>query len=836
MAGEAGIGKTRVVQALLDDGSVDRLVLRAQCVDLGEPGLPYLAVTDLLRALGSDDTVAPVDAADESARWQLFHRTAARLAEAGEARRPAVVVLEDLQWVDSSSADFLRFLLSRMTTERVAVVATVRTDGLATRPRVRRLVGELGRLPAVQRLDLQPFGREEVAQLLGVAGGEPDAAQVEDVLRRTGGNPYFVRALAASSTDATSGALTDLLAGRLDALSDEARAVVRCAAVVSDLVPDRLLRHVSGLPDEAFDAAVRDAVADGVLRPDGAGYRFAHDLVRSAVSAELLPGERARLHGRVADALEGGAAGQVRAAEVAHHVAEAQDARRVLAWSVRAGDEAMRVWAPDEALRHFDRALSAWPEVDLAAEVAESSEGRVALRAARAAGLAGEPARAAELARLAIRLCDEEGDGPGSVDARASLVRLLVATDAAGQAVGPAEEAVRLAESPDVDAVSSALAHVVLARALLGARRLDEAREQGDRALHAAHETGVAGLEVEALTTAALLDEIGGDLGGAAARLGDAVRVAQAEGEPVVELRARYALASLRYYNGDIAGSLPVLRAALARVDETGLRWSDSGVELRVLHAVALFVSGDLDGSMAVAEAPDTRPPDVAAARLAAVGCYAAVARGVPDTDRRLAALEDSWDADPQVALVAGGCEADRLTWQGDPDRAVAVAERAQLHLDAVAGEGMYGGLWLSALGLAALADHAASCRQRRDDTGVAAALAQGALLLERVERIVAGGHGRPGDLGPEGRAWHARGGGRARPVAGGAGRGGLDGGAGGVRLRPRLRAGSLPLAAGRGAGRRWGPRGCGDARAGSDRGGGSGWTPYPSRRRSRQR
>jgi DNA-binding CsgD family transcriptional regulator len=70
----------------------------------------------------------------------------------------------------------------------------------------------------------------------------------------------------------------------------------------------------------------------------------------------------------------------------------------------------------------------------------------------------------------------------------------------------------------------------------------------------------------------------------------------------------------------------------------------------------------------------------------------------------------------------------------------------------------MYGGLWLSALGLAALADHAASCRQRRDDTGVVAALAQGALLLERVERIVTGGHGRPGDLGPEGRAWHARG------------------------------------------------------------------------------
>ncbi len=69
----------------------------------------------------------------------------------------------------------------------------------------------------------------------------------------------------------------------------------------------------------------------------------------------------------------------------------------------------------------------------------------------------------------------------------------------------------------------------------------------------------------------------------------------------------------------------------------------------------------------------------------------------------------------------------------------------------------MYGGLWLSALALAALADEATYCRQRRDDAGAAAALRQGEVLLHRVERIVEGGHGRPGDLGPEGHAWHLR-------------------------------------------------------------------------------
>ena len=196
---------------------------------------------------------------------------------------------------------------------------------------------------------------------------------------------------------------------------------------------------------------------------------------------------------------------------------------------------------------------------------------------------------------------------------------------------------------------------------------------------------------------------------------------------------------------------------ALARVAETGLRWSEPGIELRVLQAVALYAAGDLDGSLAVAEATGTRPPDVAAARLAAVSCYAAVARGSEDTARRTAALEESWDLEPQVGLVAGGCEADRLIWAGEPGPAVDMAERAQAHLDAMVGEGMYGGLWLSAVGLAALADVAATCRQRRDDAGVEAALARGEVLRQRVERIVSGGRGRPGDLGPEGRAWHAR-------------------------------------------------------------------------------
>ncbi len=610
VAGEAGVGKSRLVRALLDDAPrPEALVLQAQCVDLGDPGLPYLAMVDLVRAVQAVADVDPevasildrspvvagvtganasrVDAPDESRRLQLFDAMAALLADVGRTRDLVVVTVEDLQWVDSSSADFLRFLLSRMISERLAVVATVRTEGLAAHPRARRLVGELGRLPSVRRLDLRPFDATEVAEYLArVDGSGADPEVAAEVFRRTRGNPYFVQALAASMEqtggldDGMPRALADLLLGRLDGLPDDVRTVVRCAAIDAQPVSDRLLREVAGLADADLDEALRLAVAEGLLSPDGAGFAFAHDLLRRAVYDDLLPGERSRLHAARAAALESGTAGRATPAEVAHHFTEAGDASKVLVWSIRAAEDAMRVMAPGEAQEHLERALMTWPDVDDASALAGQSEGHLAVRAARAAGLAGEPSRAIEWARRAIRLCDAARDGHGGVQARAELVRRLVEINATDQTVQPAEEAVILAEAAGVDASTAALAHVVLARALLSARRTDEARPQAERALVVARAADAPGLEVDALTTAAFLDEIDGDREAAADRLGTALRLARAEGELAAELRVHYSLASLHYYNGDVSGSLPVLRAALARVAESGLRWSGPGIEL----------------------------------------------------------------------------------------------------------------------------------------------------------------------------------------------------------------------------------------------------------------
>ncbi|HET6876642.1 MAG TPA: AAA family ATPase [Jatrophihabitans sp.] len=786
LTGEAGVGKTRLVQALLADlaahADAPVQVLRAQCVDLGEPGLPFLAVRDLVRAvravadelpavasllaslppvttLGEQSGAHVAELADDAARPQLLDAAATLLAGTARARPPALVVIEDAQWADASTADFLRFLLSRLTDEPVLVIVTVRTDSVGRRPQVRGLLSALSRLPVVTRLELRPFDADEVAQYLEVLLQRPVPGDVvADVTERTGGNAFYVQSVASGVGDGTHtpplpDALADVLVARVDGLSPDARAVLRSAAVAGRAVPHPLLAAVTGFADDRLETTLREVVADRLLVAEGGdGYAFGHGLLREALVDDLLPSERTRLHRAYADALAAGVAGRAASAEVAHHMLAAGDRSAALTWSVRAADEAARVPAPSEALAHLDRSLALWETADDAAARAGTSAAELARRAARAAALAGEPNHAVDLARRAVELAEAPAVRVG---AELELARTLIGLDLVDEAVEHAalgvQAALEGARPLEVAARST------FARALLAARRPDEARAQVELARAELADSGDPALDVELLTTLALLDEIDGDRAGAAAGLQRILRRAIASGELAAELRARYALACLNYYNGDVVGALPVLRDASERLSGSGLRWSSSGVELRVLHAIALYVAGDFAASLKAAEPGRLRPPDVAAARLAAVGCYAAVARDEHDVGHRFRTLREAWDLDPQVGLVAGGCEADHLTWAGEFDAAVEVAEQAQRHLDRTAGEGMYGGLWLCALALGALADRAAVARLRRDADAVADSLDRGAALVDRAHRIAGCGYGRPGALGPEGHAWLAR-------------------------------------------------------------------------------
>ena len=219
----------------------------------------------------------------------MLEAVAGVLADVAVDSGPVVVVIEDVHWADPSTADFLRFLLTRLRDQRLLVVATHRTEGLAARPRLRRLLAELARLPAVTRLDLRPFDAAEASEYLHELLGHPvDQTAATRLVERTGGNPYYLAALGtAGAASALPHGLSDVLLGRLDALSADARAVAGALSVAGRPVEhDTLLRVVSAqtVPQDArldalgVDAAVRELVDDGLLVIDGDRHGLAHAL------------------------------------------------------------------------------------------------------------------------------------------------------------------------------------------------------------------------------------------------------------------------------------------------------------------------------------------------------------------------------------------------------------------------------------------------------------------------------------------------------------------------------------------------------------------------------
>jgi DNA-binding CsgD family transcriptional regulator/tetratricopeptide (TPR) repeat protein len=557
IGGEAGVGKTRLVGEMVAAArAAGATVLVGGCVELGGEGVPFAPLVEALRAFVRDldeaelARIVPGQARTELARllpelavpagagtpvadraafggdpgpWseqgRLFELLLGLLERLGE-QRPAVLVVEDLHWADRSTRDLLAFLHRNLRQGRLLLVMTYRSDELHRRHPLRPFLAELDRGRRIERLELARFGPAEVAaQLAGIQGTAPAAELVERIHARSGGNAFFVEELAATAAGGRADgelppSLRDTLLARIELLGEPTQQVLGVLAVAAAAVPDPLLAEVAELGEAELLTGLREAVSAQVLLVDAGdgAYGFRHALVKEAVYAELLPGERTRLHARYAAALQGrqGGDGPGLAAELAWHWYAAHDLERALPAAVEAGLAAERAYAFAEAQRHFERALELWERVGgepgLTLDKAE-----LLARAGEAAANAGAADRAVALVRCALAEVDPAKDPLAAAQLTERLAFHLRIAGRPG-AFEAYREAVRLV--PPEPSVARARVLAGLGQALMLRARWADAASVCEEAMAVARTAGAPVVEAHAMNS----------LGASIARLGETDR------------------------------------------------------------------------------------------------------------------------------------------------------------------------------------------------------------------------------------------------------------------------------------------------------------------------
>ncbi len=397
VTGEAGVGKTRLIGELSAEASHrDSHVLLGRCHE-GEQILPFGPWVDALRAgriperIGGLADLSPASrselarllpeldagAADRGPPdyLKVFESVAQLLVCLGGAR-PLLLILEDLHWADEMSIRLLAFIGRRIASWPAIVVMTARQDELVDAPMLRRTLQDLSRAPHVVHLELAPLARPETVRLVRTLArsGRDEVALArltEQVWSTSEGNPFVVvettRALEEGTIVADSTArplprnVRELIAGRLERLSDRARDLASAAAVFARAVDFPLLQRAGGLDEHTTAEALEELVRRHVLGGVGEGFDFSHDRVRAVVYDQLLPPQRTLRHRRAGEALEALHAGNLGPYLLALgvHFREGQVWDRAVDFFRRAGEYASARSASSAAVACFNQALGA---------------------------------------------------------------------------------------------------------------------------------------------------------------------------------------------------------------------------------------------------------------------------------------------------------------------------------------------------------------------------------------------------------------------------------------------------------------------------------------------
>ena len=704
VAGDAGVGKTRLLSELRDQARAAgwRTVL-GHCLDFGDSALPYLPFSEAFGRLAADspaladslvtespavarlmpgrrvlsDADRPADERVERADlFEAIHRALDHLANS----EPLLLVVEDLHWADESTREMMSFLFTRPFSARVSIVASYRSDDLHRRHPLRATVAEWSRLPGVTRVELEPLDDADVRILArSLHSGPMREREVQTIVQRAEGNAFFTEELVAATEGGARSLptnLADLLLVRLDQLDLDTRTAVRAASVAGRRVSHELLARVVDLDAGALDEALRAAVERNVLVAVSAdSYAFRHALLAEAVYDDLLPGERVRLHAAYVAALRTREVGGT-AAELARHARAAHDLTTAMVASVDAGDEAMAVAGPDEAARHYELALELLSEDttgvadDKCIDLIE-----LAIKASDAAAAAGHPIRALGLVQDQLQALPEDTPPVHRARMLHAVAAMAQVSDNSVNSLELTTDALKLVPS---DPPSPLLAQVldVHARANFGRQRNEEAARFANEAVRLGRELGLPDVIANATTTLAKLEERAGDPDSSQRVLEKNIAEARAAGEYAGEMRGLYFLGNLHFEHGHLPEAREVFLTAASRAEELGRPWAPYGVDARVLAGITAHIQGDWDAAKRIVDVTGQSPPALAEAMLAAVGMLVSAGRGDQSALELLPHLETWWNREGVVGVHAVGAAIDLYGDAGQIEEAIAIHDK----------------------------------------------------------------------------------------------------------------------------------------------------------------
>lgn len=475
--GEAGIGKTRLAEELAE-WCVQQGIAAARTRSYAAEGrLAYAPVIDWLRsdalrpALAQLETPWLVEAARLLPELAVDHpdlRQPEPLTETWQRQRlfeaiarvftrpaqPRLLVLDDLQWCDRDTLEWLHYLLRADPDARLLVVGTLRTEEAGDNLALSETLLHLRQLERLVEIDLGPLDQTDTAALAAhVAGRDLDAQTAARLFRQTEGLPLFVVEIARVGPDGPptlSSKVQAVIASRLGRLSEPARELVRLAATIGRDFSFDVLREASDLEEKTLVKVLDELWQRRVVREHGPhGYDFSHDRLREVAYAQIPPATRWLLHKRVAQALELLHASDLDrvSAQLAAHYDEAGLTAKAISSYRRAAEVARRVFASDEAIRALERALVLLRDLP---ETSERDREELSLQLALSSPLFAArgwtaPVLEATLAR-AKDLAERIGEPEAVIQSLAGLYGVHIVRGNIRRSLQLAEESLRRAE------------------------------------------------------------------------------------------------------------------------------------------------------------------------------------------------------------------------------------------------------------------------------------------------------------------------------------------------------------------------------------------------------